>query len=233
MAIDMENRIGKRFDDLASNFPTEVDVDDFRVKAMLDFFGEVKGKRILDAGCGKGRFARVMTGEGADVTGLDLSQNLLREAQTLQGSVFLQGSTTALPFPAETFDCVLSVEVIEHVPDAERAVAEMVRVLKKGGKITIVDKNRLAILRVMWKKYREVRNRWMYPRGFPFTERWFYPWEVRRMLARYCRTTGIRYLGENVEDSRRLSHRLAIGASCLLQRIFPILTYYLAWEGER
>ena len=234
MRKNLENAIKHRFDELAYNFPDEVDADgDFRVRAMLDFFGDVKGKRILDVGCGKGRFARVMSHKGAVVTGLDLSGSLLLEAQRIGVGVFLQGSATALPFSDATFDCVFSVEVIEHVPDVEKAVAEMARVLKKGGKIMIIDKNKLAILRAVWKKYREIFNKWMYPKGFPFTERWFYPWEVKRMLARYCRKTSICYLGENVEDSNKLSYRIAIGASCILQRCFPPLTYYLAWKGQR
>lgn len=230
----MENKIRKRFDELAYEFPDDIDVsDDFRAKAILEFFGDLKGKTILDAGCGKGRFSRMMAQKGAEVTGIDLSEGLLREAKKSGTGIYLQSSATALPFPDNTFDCVLSVEVIEHVPDVEKSIIEMVRVLKKGGRIIIIDKNKLAILRVVWKKYRELFNKWMYPRDFPFVERWFYPWEIKNMLAKYCQKTRTCYLGENDEKSDRLLYKLAVGASCFMQSCFPLLTYYLAWEGQK
>ena len=233
MAVDVQDRIRKRFDELAADFPADVDANDFRVQVVLDLLGDVTGKSMLDAGCGKGRFSDVFAGRGAEVTSVDLSGKLLLEARPVRRKALLQASTTSLPFPAETFDCVISVEVIEHVPNLEHAITEMVRVLKTDGQIIIIDKNKLAVLRVVWKKYRELLGRWMYPRDFPFTERWFFPWEVRQMLAKQCRETEIRYLGENTQDSGGLLYTSAITASRVLQWCFPVTTFYLAWRGEK
>lgn len=230
---NLENIIKDQFDELASDFPDEVDPNDFRVNVIMDFFGNIRGKKVLDVGCGKGRFSKIMIEKGADVTGVDISEELIRETKKILGGKFFMGSAMDLQFPDECFDLVYSVEVIEHVPDVEKAISEMVRVLKKEGKIVLIDKNKYSLLRTIWKCYRERRNKWMYPKDFQFRERLFSPWGVKRLLLSYFDIVNICYLGDCVPERRKTLYGFALTISNMLCKAVPFTSYYLAWLAEK
>lgn len=117
-------------------------VDNFarRLKANNFPLGWFDGKRCLDAGCGGGRYTIALTLLGADrAIGVDISRAAItdgamrvREAKVDSVS-FAEGSVLDLPFPAASFDCVVSSGVLHHTRDPERGVAEAARVLKPGG----------------------------------------------------------------------------------------------------
>jgi len=94
---------------------------------------------ILDVGCGTGNFAVALASrfQNANVTGLDRSQAFIASARSLDPEnrrlTFEEGEATALPFADRSFDATLSLLVVNFIPDAERAVREMVRVTKPGG----------------------------------------------------------------------------------------------------
>src|SRR5690242_16973610 len=72
----------RHFDQAASdedNFPRTIDPRIYHVQLILDYFGDMNGKRVLDVGCGKGRFARVLAERyaSAALTGFDLSEAML------------------------------------------------------------------------------------------------------------------------------------------------------------
>jgi len=102
----------------------------------------------------------------------------------------------------------------------------MVRVLKPGGKLLIIDKNILGIHPKyyvpisLYKKYMELRDRWMYPRDFPFREKWFIPSRILRLLRKYCSWTDMDYLA-NGRDGRTMP----------LLRLMPFLSMDVAWKG--
>ena len=75
------------------------------------------GRRVLDLGCGKGRFATRLAESGAEVVGIDLSAAMLAEAK---GLARVRGSARRLPFASATFDAVVAVEVFEHLADDRR-----------------------------------------------------------------------------------------------------------------
>jgi ubiquinone/menaquinone biosynthesis C-methylase UbiE len=124
--------------------------DDLFTAAELDFImNKVESSdAILDMGCGTGRFTVPLAATGADVTGLDLTQAMLdRTALKLQEAhltaVLQQGDMARLPFPAESFDVVVSMLALMHIPLADRQAVflEAARVLKPGGRMLISVKN--------------------------------------------------------------------------------------------
>ena len=90
-------------------------------------------RKILDAGCGTGLLAKKLMCLGR-VTAIDMSPLACELSQRREVNA-IQGGVTALPFPANTFDAVVSIDVIYHkaVEDDAKALSEMARVLKPGG----------------------------------------------------------------------------------------------------
>lgn len=141
-------------DDYAGNFSLEwtfhrktqldtetdrISEDTFRIKTGLTP-DDVRGKLVLDVGCGMGRFANVIVKWGGRVVGIDLSlavesaqSNLggTRQFQALQASVF------NLPFKLESFDLIYSLGVLHHTPDCKKAFMALPPLLKRGGNIAI------------------------------------------------------------------------------------------------
>jgi SAM-dependent methyltransferase len=182
--------VAGRFNALCGRFKREVAPDDARLVAIVERLSPLEGRRVLDLGCGKGRFARSLIERGADVVGLDLSAGMLSEAA---GFTRVRGSARRLPFCRASFDAVLAVEVFEHLaPEAiDRVCGEVLRVLEPGGTFVVIDKNAwswnarrpwLPSVAVKWLDER--RGLWMYGQGDPVRERWFRPRELKRRLGR-------------------------------------------------
>jgi ubiquinone/menaquinone biosynthesis C-methylase UbiE len=92
----------------------------------------------LDVGCGNGMAALHLASRyGFDVTGIDVDPEQIRLAQAAAGQErrvqFLVGDATRLPFPDAAFDVVATNNTTHHIPDWQRALVEMVRVLRPGG----------------------------------------------------------------------------------------------------
>jgi SAM-dependent methyltransferase len=98
--------------------------------------------RVLVDGCGVGLYVRALRQFTSYVVGLDIEPERAGDSAAHSPLVNVAAGE-ALPYPADYFDLVLSHEVIEHVHDDALAVAEMVRVLKKGGRAVIFCPNRL------------------------------------------------------------------------------------------
>ena len=105
------------------------------------------GERVLDVGCGMGAdvFAlAAMVGESGHVTGVDFSEALISEAKTRAAERSLAVSfevadAQSLPFAHASFDAVRTERMLMHVPNATQAIAEMVRVLRPGGRLSVFD----------------------------------------------------------------------------------------------
>lgn len=116
-------------------------------RTLIDIMAPQPGQSILDVGCGAGSLDRLLAerlGKANAITAIDTNPFLLREAEALaradgvDGLIrFAPGNAEALPFADETFDCIFSVTVLEEC-DADRALAEMVRVAKPGGRVGVI-----------------------------------------------------------------------------------------------
>jgi ubiquinone/menaquinone biosynthesis C-methylase UbiE len=113
---------------------------------------------ILDVGCGNGLFTKPLV-EKHHLCGLDFSEGMIEYA-CANGLDAQQGSAEELPHEDESFDTVLSIEMIQCVPDFTKAIGEMARVLKPGGKLVLQTLNRRSWLRsfhsLVEKNYREL-----------------------------------------------------------------------------
>ncbi len=100
---------------------------------------DLKGKLVLDVGCGMGRFAEVATRFGARVVGVDLSAAAEVAAKNLADRQFtaFQSDAFALPFAPESFDVIYSIGVLHHTPDCEAAVKGLNKFLKPGGLLVV------------------------------------------------------------------------------------------------
>ncbi len=128
---------------------------------VSELLGPVAGKMFLDVGCGDGALAADLARRGATVTGLDPDPTMIAAARNRveAGGMqlrFVEGNAERLPFEDATFDCVVAVAMLCFVEHAERAVAEMARVLKPGGRLVIGELGRLSF----WAAYRRIRG-WM------------------------------------------------------------------------
>jgi SAM-dependent methyltransferase len=113
---------------------------------------DLAGTLVLDAGCGMGRYLKVVAEAGAVAVGMDLSRaveaarDLTREWPSV---TVVQGDLLRLPFTEGGFDHIYSLGVLDHTPDPRRAFLGLAKLLKPGGRIAI----------------------WVYPRERPALER--------------------------------------------------------------
>lgn len=117
--------------------------------AYLDLLGIVPGERVLDVGCGTGVVTRAVATRVAPngrVLGIDPSPTMLSvareiaEREGLLGQIdFRVGDARALPVDDAAFDVVLAITALSHTTDAERAIPELLRVVRPGGQVGIFD----------------------------------------------------------------------------------------------
>ena len=98
------------------------------------------GDRVLDVCCGTGDLALACAAEGGRVTGLDFSERMLERAQRKSSAVeWVPGDAVALPFPDASFDAATVGFGVRNVPELDRALAELRRVLRPGGRVAILE----------------------------------------------------------------------------------------------
>ena len=119
------------------------------------------GHRLLDMGCGGGRHAFAAMRRGATVVALDYDAAELKDVQAIAGAMVdagevptaaggvVNGDALRLPFPDASFDRVIASEVLEHIWGDEAAIAELVRVLRPGGRMAVTVPARFPE-RVCW-----------------------------------------------------------------------------------
>ena len=129
------------YDELAEAYAAMVDTKPhnayYERLATLSLLPEVKGKRVLDAGCGPGAYAEWLVEHGAEVVALDANEKMVRLARQRLGSkaqVLLANLEQPLDFLADgSFDVVVSPLVMDYIRDWESAFREFHRVLRVGG----------------------------------------------------------------------------------------------------
>lgn len=121
--------------------------------ALVTILGDVAGIKVLDVGCGEGRYCRKLAGLGAVVTGIEPVPELHAAAvQRDPPGTYVAASAEQMPLPRDSFDVVLSYLSLVDIADDQAAAAEMVRVCKPGGKIVVVTLSNMASTTDNWVK---------------------------------------------------------------------------------
>lgn len=123
---------------------------------------DVRGRLVLDAGVGAGRYAEVMARWGAEVVGVDLTRAVDAAAENLRAwpAVHLvQADIFALPFRDETFDVAYSIGVLHHTPDTAAAFRCVAAMVKKGGQLAVYVYHAGGLMRYVSDALRVVTTR--------------------------------------------------------------------------
>jgi ubiquinone/menaquinone biosynthesis C-methylase UbiE len=158
---------------------------------VLEYLGDIRGRKVLEVACGRGCFSRVLAGRGARVCGADFSGAALRIASrksplTESRDVparFAQADAQRLPFADESFDIVVSCETVEHLRDPQAALAEMARVCRSGGLLYLTTPN-YANAMGLYYLYARGRGKIATPGGDqPYDRVFLFP-QIRNMVRR-------------------------------------------------
>ena len=132
---------------------------------LISHFGDLRGVRMLDAGCGTGNYALEMARHVGQVTALDMNQQMLAEARTKAAAVphgdrieFRNGQLLDLPFADGSFDAVMFNQVLHHLarpgeagfPGCRGALQQAARVLRPGGVVFVNMCSRTQMRRGFW-----------------------------------------------------------------------------------
>lgn len=179
-------RVQTSFDQNGSRLPDRIDPADGRFRAVREWCQSLgAAAKIADVGCGSGRFIRELAPlmPAAKLIAIDPSQSSLDRC--LEAADRRQGSLLGIPAGDGEFDGAMAVESLEHSLLPERAISELCRVVRPGGRIIIIDKHRA-------KQRLSQHEPW---------EQWFLPETVSAWLARDCRMVTARPIahGRTVE----------------------------------
>lgn len=163
--------------DTAADLPTEIDPADGRLTAAHQWFTSLgPSPVVVDVGCGPGRFLRELGRRfpAARLVGIDPAPRYLDMLpETVEGR---RGALPRLPARDGEFDAALAIESLEHSLLPERAIAELCRIVRPGGRLLIIDKHRA-------RQALSICERW---------EEWFLPETVAGWLKRHCRDVRVR-----------------------------------------
>ena len=162
------------------------------LKELLKNCGYVKGKRILEAGCGRGMISSAMAELGANVYLLDISLDALQIAKNHFASKnvpasFSHGDILCPPFKTTSFDIIWNAGVMEHFEDniQLRILRDFANMIKPGGFFITFNPYDGALFYKIGKRFAEQKGRWPYGPEFPV-----------RSLKEKCKTAGLTVLKE-------------------------------------
>lgn len=164
------------------------------------------GMQILDVACGTGTVTRLLADHGATVTGIDFSPGMIGEGIRRHGDhpriTFQQGDATELPFDDNTFDATTVSFGIRNVQEPQRALAEMLRVTKPGGRIVVCEFSTptTAALRWAYDMYMNVVMPTVVklvssdPDAYDYLFRSIQDWPDQRTFAGWLRAAGYEHV---------------------------------------
>lgn len=129
----------------------------------------------IEVGCGTGAITPVLLNRGLEVTVGDISLKLAQETAQRFQVTGIECDATQIPLPDQSFNLIVSSEVVEHVPDPTKALREMARITAPGGHVIITSPNKLWYP-LLWLSVK------LGARKFAGNEVWLWPWEAAGIL---------------------------------------------------
>lgn len=124
-----------------------------QIQLIIDAIEQAKPRKILDFGCGAGWISKILSSKGYDVTGIDASSWLIKNAMKASHEThFLVGDCMALPFKENVFDFVIGMGILHHL-DANKALAECFRVSNINATVLFMEPNELNPLAALGRKF--------------------------------------------------------------------------------
>ncbi len=149
------------------------------VRTELDRLPLTAGARVLDAGCGSGRMLDELQDYG-EVSGVELDTDAAAVAASRGSGEVRVGRLEELPWPAETFDLITCLDVIEHTPDDRRTLGELRRVSKPGGFLLVT----VPAYQALWSLHDAANHHYRrYSRRMLRSAAVEAGWTVRRMTS--------------------------------------------------
>ena len=188
--IEKFSAIASRWWDPEGEFKPLHLINPLRVNYIETQANGLFGKQVIDVGCGGGLLSETMAKLGAQVTGLDMSQEALEVARlhALDSKVQVNYQhSTAEAYAAEhagQFDVVTCLEMLEHVPDPEAVIKACARLVKPGGEIFFSTLNRNLKSRLLGIVAAEYVLRWV-PKGTHDFHKFIKPSELLNMAERH------------------------------------------------
>jgi len=168
--------------------------------ALIDKYAPLRGRRILDVGCGIGTYVDKLRQFSDQVYGIDIESERIAEGGKLLPNLLVAAAERP-PFVSGSFDVVLLHEVLEHMEDDHQVAAEAYRLLAPGGRLVIFAPNRLYPFEthgIYW------RGRYRFG-NFPLVN--YLPTSLRKRLCPHVRTYTGRGLDALLSDLR---HRVVV-----------------------
>lgn len=145
----MSQEVANFFDIFSAKYKNNIVNNYFKDKLnwMFKQVPSLSGKKVLDIGCGPGELVRVIKTvyEDCDITGLDISPEMIKYAEmksislNLYGIKYILGDSHSLPFQDNSFDYLFNTISFHHYENPEKAIKEMNRILKPGGTLYLLD----------------------------------------------------------------------------------------------
>ncbi len=173
--------------------------------------GDIKGCKVLEIGCGRGGFSKYLLECGANLVAADFSDSAVAITNRLLSNKPNFEAVVAdiqnLPFSDKTFDVVISLETLEHVPDPDQGLAELLRVTKPGGQLIISTPNYFGLLG-LYRTYREVTGRGFSEVGQPINHPLKLIDRVRKLKELQCKINVVDGVGHYLYIPRTYGIRM-------------------------
>jgi malonyl-CoA O-methyltransferase len=141
-------RMRVSFENLSHTFPSDIEIGDGRLHVLQNEIRLAAPRNVVDLGCGKGRYLTHLLGEFPDIKyqAVDISRKVMNG---IPGDVVcLEGSLTNIPLSDNSTDFIYAIESLEHAIHIDGSLNEIARVLKPGGTVLIIDKNKFSLRRL-------------------------------------------------------------------------------------
>jgi arsenite methyltransferase len=221
--IEFDENVAKQLDVLYATRDVR------RRRALVrEALNAAQGERIVDVGCGPGYYVAELldtVGSGGSIVGVDGSAQMLaiarRRVEGEPNVAFHEADATSLPLEDGEFDAAFSVQVLEYVPDVPKALGEMHRVLRAGGRVVIWDVDWTT---VSWHSSDGERMQRMLR---AWDEHLAYP-ALPRTLAAQMRTAGF----DNVSATGHVFATTELNPDAYGGAIVPVLKQFVASSGR-